>query len=44
MLENAVGAGSETVVLVAADLLSALRARDVRVWVDGFMVSRIRCV
>jgi len=35
MLENAVGAGRETAAPAAAELLSALRARDVRVWVDG---------
>ena len=35
MLENAVGPGSETVAPAAAELLSALHARDVRVWVDG---------
>ena len=35
MLENAVGPGSGTVAPAAAELLSALHARDVRVWVEG---------
>jgi amino acid adenylation domain-containing protein len=35
MREGAVGAGQESVASTAALLLSALRARDVRIWVEG---------
>jgi amino acid adenylation domain-containing protein len=35
MRESAVGPARENVASTAADLLSALRARDVRIWVEG---------